>query len=142
MKNLFVSYELALKLEAKGFNEPCFGYYIPFGFKNSGKVMYKQNKSKDPFIRGHNTEPLSQCLAPLYQQVVDWLRVKHGLAIVHDMCDMTCSYNSIEEHIKFNLYKVDKRTSRNALSYSADHCCFGSYYEAFDFIINEALNLI
>ena len=66
MESLFVPYEIALKLKALGFDEPCFGSYI-FGDKLSIKY------SEDQFI----TE--SCCLAPTFSQAFRWFREKYGL---------------------------------------------------------------
>ena len=66
MESLFVPYEIALKLKALGFDEPCFGSYI-FGDKLSIKY------SEDQFI----TE--SCCLAPTFSQAFRWFRETHNL---------------------------------------------------------------
>jgi hypothetical protein len=64
MKHLFIPYELALKLKEKGFNEPCFGFYI------QGVLHPKLPDSTTILLH-----------APLYQQVIDWFREKHDIFI-------------------------------------------------------------
>lgn len=57
MKELFVPYELAVRLKEKGFEEGCFGWYAKDGSFYTGNVSIHQGL----------------LLAPLYQQVVNWL---------------------------------------------------------------------
>jgi len=68
----FVPYELALKLKEKGFEDECFKKYIAGCLWSNPSVpeTYK-------FIHSNS----SDCLAPLYQQVVDWFREKHNIHI-------------------------------------------------------------
>ena len=138
MRNFFVPYEIALKLKEKGFTENCICYF----------TSHKLLSSKVSYSSGHDCECKwdakydLELRAPLYQQVVDWLRINHGLVLAYDMCEMTCSYDPTEKYHKFNLFKIVNGKSCNALSYHANHSCFDSYYKAFDFIIDEALNLI
>lgn len=70
MENQFVTYKIAKKLKELGFSEKCFAKYL------RGELVYN----------GINNltfgEPLSEIhLAPLWQQVIDWLREKHELHI-------------------------------------------------------------
>lgn len=59
MKNQFVTYKIALKLKELGFNEECLGY-----FRNNTKS----------FHLGEDTRvQKDSVLAPLWQQVIDWL---------------------------------------------------------------------
>ena len=78
LKHLFVPYELAVKLKEKGFNEDCFGYY-------SGDNPYGELPNKLNIIKCKQQESIDdlagRCLAPIYQQVVDWFREKHNLHI-------------------------------------------------------------
>ncbi len=72
MKNLFVPFDIAVKLKEKGFKELCFGCY--------------QNSTQDlSFLRvGINwCENISEfeTYAPTYDQVVNWFREKHNIII-------------------------------------------------------------
>ena len=85
MKEQFVTYEIALKLKELDFNEECFGYFnekknlilasvsadkkfIPFYYTNLyatkwlGSIFSSKNKKNNI------------CVAPLWQQVIDWFR--------------------------------------------------------------------
>lgn len=73
MKKQFVSYKIALALKELGFNEECFGWYY---LNNPDYIEYERCKLKD-------------CTdihipAPLWQQVEDWFREKHGALISVD----------------------------------------------------------
>ena len=71
MNEQFCSYEIALKLKELGFNEECFGIY---GSCDEEFVIVR-NANKLVAISPDDT------LAPLWQQVIDWFREKHRLAI-------------------------------------------------------------
>lgn len=84
----FVTPEIAKALRELGFNEPCFGYYcldwpehctdfegdstktIQFGFYG-GRFSNRQQQTNDHLNRG------MVCTAPLWQQVIQWLRDKN-----------------------------------------------------------------
>ena len=67
MKHLFVHYELALLAKEKGFDEECLAYWDEtFNFWLGGSGF-----SGDKTL----------IFAPLYQQLVDWFREKHLIAI-------------------------------------------------------------
>ena len=65
MEKQFVTYEIALKLKELGFEEKCFGLYCG----NILLVACQANK--------HNQFYEQICLAPIWQQVIDWFREKH-----------------------------------------------------------------
>ena len=72
MKNEFVPYELAVKLKALGFDEPCFGCYddkAVFGLTVMSIKQYYTNSKEDTW----------NCAAPLYQQAFRFFREKYNL---------------------------------------------------------------
>jgi len=76
MQKEFVSYELAVKLKAIGFNEPCFGYYDGnhnFNYMFEGKP---ENFSYKKFPLGHSVGWTS---APTFSQAFRWFREKYKL---------------------------------------------------------------
>ena len=79
MKEQFVTYEIATRLKELGFDEPCLGNWRLI---DSGPVfsvscdMYSTSQEKTSYIFG-----VTAILAPLWQQVIDWLRDKHGIGI-------------------------------------------------------------
>ena len=82
----FVTYELAVKLKEKGFDEPCFGWYYPsevcgFDYKttvvfNNGE--YRGSNYKDMLV-SHKDEKYID--APTISQVLKWLREEKKIAI-------------------------------------------------------------
>jgi len=74
MENKFVPYNIAYKLREIGFDEPCFGYFETnidvFLIKDNNLITRKDLVRNDVDV-----------LAPLWQQVIDWFRIKYGLAI-------------------------------------------------------------
>ena len=65
MNEEFVTYELAVKLKALGFDEPCFAYYKDM---KGEKVLLYDSMDFD-----------GECNVPLYQQAFRWFREKHNL---------------------------------------------------------------
>ena len=69
MKEEFVTYEIALKLKELGFDEPCFGYFPPL--KKELTIWYNSEITNNgEFI-----------LAPLWQQVIDFIWEKYHILI-------------------------------------------------------------
>lgn len=78
MKNEFVPYGLAVKLKEKGFNEPCFMVYHEKKFV----AITSHQESNFPIPTTTNKALGSKTFtAPLYQQVVEWLRIKHKIYV-------------------------------------------------------------
>lgn len=115
MKHLFVPFEIARQLKDKGFNEECLAYWNADPFLKSPAF----NIAK-PFVH-------EWCLpAPLYQQVIDWLREKHEIYI---------SVNPSNGIMIFN------RKSENKWPYDGTDKKF-SYYEALNEAIKKAIELV
>ena len=68
MEKEFVPYELAVKLKALGFDEPCFGYY------SFGNELIIETTSHQMISEGC-------CTAPTFSQAFRWFREKYGLFI-------------------------------------------------------------
>jgi hypothetical protein len=72
IKGLFVTYEIALKLKEKGFNEQCLAF-----FNGVGDDMLQPIDTD--FI---NFREIGECVAaPIWQQVFTWLRDVHDIDI-------------------------------------------------------------
>lgn len=76
MEKQFVTYEIALKLKELGFNDPCFAYWFTVNGKNP------QISKRDIHFNGYKNYSDSNTIAPLWQQVIDWLRIQH-CTLVH-----------------------------------------------------------
>ena len=68
MNEDFVPFELAKKLNEKGFNEPCYGYYHRDGGDNSFEVC---GNGDCDFLNSKNKHRVA---APTISQVLKWLR--------------------------------------------------------------------
>jgi len=76
MKKEFVSYEMAVKLQSLGFNEPCIcGYDTQKHLR--GKLAHSQDQGTKIDWDKHDTH----IPAPLWQQVTAWLRDEHELNV-------------------------------------------------------------
>ena len=70
MNEDFVTYELAVKLKEKGFNEPCYGYFHCDGGDDSFEVC---GNGDCDFLNSKNKYRIA---APTISQVLKWLRKK------------------------------------------------------------------
>lgn len=79
MKELFVNYEIALKLKQLKFDKPCFAYYeVSDKLKDGYRLRYVEHEDTNPL---HQSIKNDNILAPIYQQVVDWFLSKHNIYI-------------------------------------------------------------
>jgi len=85
MKDLFVSYALAVALKEKGFDEPCFAWYDWVG--------------KELFINDRSFQDINPTNAPLYQQVIDWFMVKHNRQVNYHPSNRDKTIREIEENL-------------------------------------------
>lgn len=120
LQELFVPYELALKLKEKGFNEPCLATYPTENYSVfiKGELLFSSITNTD-----------NRCHAPLYQQVVDWLRLKHDMFIFIE----TDIIHGTEIHFGKILgkYKPIEVFSKS-----------GDYYDTYNKLIEQSLNMI
>lgn len=76
MNNLFVPYEIALKLKEKGFDEECLGlYFEDESFSYDGEMYTLPTKNSNRQLGD------IWFAAPLYDQVIDWFIEKHNIEI-------------------------------------------------------------
>ena len=86
MKN-FITYELAAKLQEKGFGEKCIGHYVSTGafYLNSIDTYYRPNQELDynDFLKCFNEgNSIGLIDAPTISQVLNWLRKEKKLHII------------------------------------------------------------
>lgn len=113
MRNLFVPFETALKLKEKGFDVQCFAFY-----NSSGELLQKTAKGFNSGLLAFDLA-LENTLAPLYRQVIDWLREEKGIWI------------SIDWHKETNTFRVNYKRE-----------WYSSYYSALQSGIEKALEII
>ena len=72
----FCSYELSKQLKEKGFSEKCFRYWLIYPDKNPYLI------NEETYTNRVLQKIENNCIkAPLYQQVLQWLREKHNIHI-------------------------------------------------------------
>lgn len=121
MKEQFATYEIAFKLQEKGFDEPCFMYWNP---KVDGSMQ----------LWFSDVEPLMMiCTAPLWQQVLEWLRVKHDMHII-----IKLGYGSPTWYS----YHIQAISSDIESKYHDSKDSYNSYNQALKAAIEHALNII
>ena len=132
MNHLFIPYELAVKLKNVGFYEPVIaGYDV-----DDKKLISIVNE--EGILSGVKTESLLTVIAaPLYQQVVDWFRDKHGYnleagSIFNKTVDPNCMYyyptiNSCNEDFEDG--------------FDVEDMC-SDYYDAINAAIEKAIQLM
>lgn len=137
MNKEFVTHEIAVKLYEKGFDEPCIAHYTSAGdFRRSGGYLevsqeFRAIKNSEVFVDGW-------VMAPLYQQVINWLREKHYMH-VHITMDPDLY------HSKLNYYGETLSTSleKEGLCLLRLNRPTGQNYDqALDQIIHRTLDLI
>jgi hypothetical protein len=111
MKEQFVTYEIALELKELGFNEECLFWYNPTSIINL-EGQYWRNSS--------NWLNSDQCTAPLWQQVIDWLREKYDINIdIAKICNGSNNYhfalNLTWEYIEGTYYKMREQAILKAI---------------------------
>lgn len=86
MKDLFVSYGLAVALEELGFNKPCLANYYSFGDGEKRDGKYGQtdpelfiNESLEQREEELGLYAFHVVRVPLFQQVFDWFREEYNL---------------------------------------------------------------
>jgi len=129
MKHLFLPYELALLAKEKGFDEPCLMAF--YGENNYGQPFDKLFLPASFGKYKNSLASLNNIAAPLYQQIIDWLRVKHSIWVY---CSNTANSGEL-----FWL-KISKK---GKLIYERNDITFNSpqeaYSAAFDYVLNNLI---
>lgn len=126
MKHLFIPYELAVKLKKLGFDEDCFGGFDAYKELRFDYVGMVKNSH-------FNMPPRNHVAAPLYQQVVDWLRDKHEI-IVDPIPVLSKGHDKAGKFTAIIIVKLILQT--------IDVGYYDEYYEALNAAIEKAIQLI
>lgn len=134
MNNLFVPSDIAMILQDKGYKEDCIAEY---DLDDLSLVLIESLET--PSVNSNNV-----LTAPLYQQVVDWLREKHGVMIYLDLPLNTRgkNYNPSKSHFQFKLARCLDGVVMNGSMHSFSDQHFDSYYEGLADMIKFALERI
>ena len=80
MKELFLNYELSLKLKELGFDENCFaGYSVLYGSNPPPLITPTTKNELVPFYGKYKAQNKHILKAPLKFQIFDWFRNEHNL---------------------------------------------------------------
>lgn len=129
MKNLFVNYEIALKLKQLGFDEGCIAYY-----HNRNEPYFCEHLDRSRFVINSTSEKIfydSDCTAPLYQQVIDWFREEHNISV---------GVTTIFENSCIGSSKISSFLPHCNVDHYDEEC--DDYYKCLNFAILKAINII
>lgn len=113
----FVPLSIAIMLRDIKFNEPCVARYLT---DDSGRLIIKDRNDASPDYQ-----------APTYQQVIDWLRIKHHITIaITPDTKALAKYGWISSIYHFNSKPMK------------DHYSHDAYYAAMDSAIIDAINYV
>lgn len=162
MDKLFVPYEIAKAVKELGFNESCFMYWRS-EMDGSMQLFYHQDDHALDAIGSNNSDNARwvDCTAPLFQQVIDWLRDEHNIDVyIIPVFRDKCGYDSFKrDGYTFEIVRIEPCTY---LSWSDLNQCaedrdkeiaedgqlvslkpsFANYHDALLEGINHALNLL
>jgi hypothetical protein len=126
MNKEFIPYKLALELKKLGFDEPCFGYW------KMSDCLIEEKTRTDGYTHADQL-----CSAPLYQQVVEWLRQKGIIIelIVDGWGDDNCVN---EEYLCYRIFiwQIGKPKPHHNDDLGALATPQEAYSDAFDYILN------
>jgi hypothetical protein len=127
MKNLFVPYNTAkVLIKEKGFDAQCL-YYWSVGLNDITTLVCTEKYCKFDSIG-----------APLYQQVIDWLREKHKLHILIEGDNIT-SRTKYEGYVSFVIKTEWDIKEDEIILFESE---LSDYYVALTDAINAAIKLI
>jgi hypothetical protein len=83
ISDMFLPYELSLKLKELKFNEPCLAFYATDPFTKADDMQLKMVKQlpNTPIDACRNSEFGGSIAAPTFQQASDWILLKYGYFI-------------------------------------------------------------
>lgn len=145
LKSLFVTYKLALKLNEKGFdNIDCFGYYqgevLMLRTCNNTQTLNDTPDTKSFYNGGYAGMIPYRRLAPLYQQVTNWLE-KKGFYV-----DITPEFYKTGINWNFQIFEYSPKdydcVSNNSTGKFGDNGEYPTRIDALTKAIEESLKLI
>jgi len=143
MEHLFVPFEICLTLREKGFDEPCRDHWErgqndkEWELFTSGEWLTKKDLMAD--YKDANGNLCGEISAPLYQQVLDWLREKHKIYIELIIDGWENDEKITDEYIGYRafVWKVSEPKPHHN-----DDLGMSDYYTILKVAIEHALKLI
>lgn len=128
MKKYFVPFDIAKQLSALGFNEPVIAYWAA-QYDDDNDLLHGLCVAVNSWaiFEGTDIEAKDDYPAPIYPQVIDWLREKHDIHIKLEMFE-----DNTFEYVLVNNSFTPSPIETNGMT----------YYEALNAAITEALELI
>jgi hypothetical protein len=128
----FAPFELAVKLKAKGFMEPCFGWYYPaevcgFDYKTMivfNNSAYRGSNYKDMLVSHKDEKHID---APTIPQVLKWLRNTHNLHVETYPCVLgmwkflVTNITTLEERALCDKYTSSEQAAIAGIEYVLDN---------------------
>lgn len=95
-KTLFIPYPLAILAKEKGFLDNCIGWWFNYSGEPRLHLVEDDEGENNNFeldlsdSQAINAQQLqdeykSSCSAPIYQQIIDWLRITHNIHILPEV---------------------------------------------------------
>ena len=140
-KELFASYELALLAKKKGFDEPCLIYDCHEPDSHPSGLSFNGRTNTELKEDGYHKDWIT---IPLYQQLIDWFRVKHNIQILQGMPipkEAVAAANGKLDHISQNFVFYIYNEYANPRVVGKEHRS-DDYYEALNKAIEKAFKLI
>jgi hypothetical protein len=129
IKPIYVTFEQSKLLKEKGFNEECRAFYLDGNLNTPKHSIGNYNNIK--WVRTWRTSPDDDTIsAPEQWQVVEWLRVNHGIWITPII-----KYNNNWYYQIFNL--------KSMFMIHIEHKTFNTpqeaYSAAFDYVLDKLI---
>lgn len=96
----FAPYELAVKLEALGFDKPCFGQWLEKAEIEGGGIILEMWNDEDTYF-----EVKSSTKAPTFSQAFSWFRKEHTMR--HNIMDFIDDETGVEWDYEIATIGVD-----------------------------------
>ncbi len=132
INDLFIPYDLAVTAKERGFNQPCLAYFYGNELRDTKGDTRYYTDSQEECKEHHNS-----ILAPLYQQIIDWLNKGEIIISIY-----TRKTNGIISHSGrfIDLRNTDNTSTENTTW--EDGASYGDYYEALNKALENAFNHI
>ena len=118
MEKEFLPYDLALRLKALGFDEPCLYGYDTFGTVISTSAKWENwNKS------------LQLTSAPLYHQAFRWFREKYGFDSSFEDDIVEDDSNEEIQMWDFFIFKTKQKSDNKVMTFCSNN--FDTYIESY-----------
>lgn len=141
MEKEFCSYPISLKLKELGFDEKCFAIYDAY---QDNRLVYLSEDGRNPSGTIKTNESMDfSCLAPLYQQVIDWFREMCCIFIEIEVGDFFDTYaKSYSYQATCKVFKSGELDGIALVRNEQNNHIFYSYYKARENAILKAMSIM